>query len=316
MQLCVEEVKRHAKHDDGYYHGDEGVGHALAFGALFLDFFRLVVGKVLGGGLLHHVHAAEIHAEEGHDVALVLVGIIHIGDEQDGLAGIAVAGVRDGLQAELFGFKGLGGPQRDGVALAVGKRLHGFGRLHVDDVDVTLVQAKDVQPAAQHVVSGRALGDDEGLPAHGSGIAVHFRAVGVKTLHFEDGAVGTRENSVGSGFVVADADDVQAAAQRSGQRGHGANAGNGPIGRLHFVNDVFTGFKGQQFEIQPFSLVPSLFSGVPDQKRFMLAEPCRAKRHKGLGERCGAAQAPRDHKKQGQQTSKGIAHFHDFLIHP
>ena len=96
----------------------------------------------------------------------------------------------------------------------------------------------------------------------------------------------------------------------------GANAGNGPIGRLHFVNDVFTGFKGQQFEIQPFSLVPSLFSGVPDQKRFMLAEPCRAKRHKGLGERCGAAQAPRDHKKQGQQTSKGIAHFHDFLIHP
>ena len=42
------------------------------------------------------------------DVALVLVGIIHIGDEQDGLAGIAVAGVRDGLQAELFGFKGLG----------------------------------------------------------------------------------------------------------------------------------------------------------------------------------------------------------------
>ena len=50
MQLCVEEVKRHAKHDDGYYHGDEGVGHALAFGALFLDFFRLVVGKVLGNG--------------------------------------------------------------------------------------------------------------------------------------------------------------------------------------------------------------------------------------------------------------------------
>lgn len=79
--------------------------------------------------------------------------------------------MRYSLQAELFGFKGLGGPQRDGVALAVGKRLHGFGRLHVDDVDVTLVQAKDVQPAAQHVVSGRALGDDEGLPAHGSGIA-------------------------------------------------------------------------------------------------------------------------------------------------
>lgn len=87
-----------------------------------------------------------------------------------GLAGIAVAGVRDGLQAELFGFKGLGGPQRDGVALAVGKRLHGFGRLHVDDVDVTLVQAKDVQPAAQHVVSGRALGDDEGLPRTDPGL--------------------------------------------------------------------------------------------------------------------------------------------------
>ncbi len=67
--------------------------------------------------------------------------------------GIGLAVSDDGSLPELFGRKGLGGPAAAMASPAVAKRLHGFVRCNVERCDVHLVQAKDVQPAAQHGVT-------------------------------------------------------------------------------------------------------------------------------------------------------------------
>ena len=227
----------------------------------------------------------------------MLVGVIHVGHDEDRLAGLTVVGMGNALQTFPLGLEGLRGPQGDGVAGAFAEGIESFGGLHVLDDDVALAQAEGMQPAAEHVVGRSPLGAEEGLAAYRAGIAVHFGVVGVKAPHLEHGAVGAGINGVGGGFVVADADDVQPIAEGGGQGRHGAHARDGPVRGLHFVDDVLAGFKRHQLKLQPFGLVPSLFSGVPDKKRFVFSKPGRAQRHKRFGERGGTAQAPRHNKK-------------------
>ena len=114
----------------------------------------VVLYELFARRFLKGCDAAEIHLEKRGYESGVLLGERLVGEEQRGLAGVALAGQRDRHEPVLFGLKGIRRPQGHGVAFAVQERLQGFFGRHIFDGDFFLSQAEGFQPLVHGIVRG------------------------------------------------------------------------------------------------------------------------------------------------------------------
>ena len=145
-------------------------------------------------------------------------------------------------------------------------------------------------------MSGRFFRTQDKRPAHAFRIAVHVGIERVDAPAPQNRAVGPHIDRIEGGLVVADADNLEAPLA-GGHKGRDRPAsGDFPLIVALAGNDLFAGAKTQHAQIDACLPVPSLFLGVPDKERLMLADPGRLH---GFG---GLRGSGRDNQGQQQQA--------------